>query len=148
MTATEPDRTVELAGQATPMGVRRLLARLRAHLAALGAGDALTGQIELALAEALNNIAEHAYADAGGPVRLRLPPPGARLVFELYDKGAPLPGLTLPDGRRPDATVPRADLPEGGFGWFLIRDLTESLHYTRRHGENRLTLEFVNNPDG
>ena len=35
-----------------------------------------------------------------------------------------------------------AALPEGGFGWFLIRTLTKSLNYIRQNDENCLTLVF------
>ena len=54
----------------------------------------------------------------------------------------PLPGLRLPEGTAPPAVTPRESLPEGGFGWFLIRALTERLDYARADGENRLTLHF------
>jgi serine/threonine-protein kinase RsbW len=34
------------------------------------------------------------------------------------------------------------DLPEGGFGWFLIRELTKDLQYVRHEDQNRLTFSI------
>ncbi|WP_348540063.1 hypothetical protein [Ruegeria sp. HKCCE4148] len=33
-------------------------------------------------------------------------------------------------------------MPEGGFGWFLIHQLTSDIQYERRDGCNRLSLRF------
>jgi serine/threonine-protein kinase RsbW len=35
------------------------------------------------------------------------------------------------------------DLPEGGFGWFLIKDLAKDVVYARVEGENRLQLRVA-----
>ena len=100
--------------------------------------------VEIALAEALNNIAEHAYApDSPGPLEIVAHIRDDGLEFVLRDHGRALPGLTLPAGQLPDSDVPLEDLPEGGFGWFLMHSLAESLSYIRENGENRLTLVFA-----
>jgi len=148
LTGSEPKHDLQIGGSATPEQVRAMLAALRAHLVAHGAGDALCGTVELTVAEALNNIAEHAYAgQTPGPVRLTARLAGDALTVTLCDHGTPLPGLAIPRTRLPDATGPRHTLPEGGFGWHLIQRLTRSLGYTREDGQNLLTLEFANNPD-
>jgi serine/threonine-protein kinase RsbW len=38
------------------------------------------------------------------------------------------------------------DLPEGGFGWLLIRKLTHSLKYCRTNSQNILTCELQRSP--
>ena len=54
----------------------------------------------------------------------------------------------------PGAKCPRAwphdlealgeqDLPEGGFGWFLIRELTHDLTYRRDGSRNHLSFRMV-----
>ena len=132
---------------ATESTVRDLLIDLRARLLAarLSVGDC--GTIEIALAEALNNIVEHAYPpDAPGGIALRIDLSAARLRCELRDQGTALPGLAPPDNGLPDLGGPPETLPEGGFGWSLIRALTTRLIYERRDGENRLTLEFNLSP--
>lgn len=129
---------------ATTMAVRAALGDLRLRLAAHGLSDAGCGTVELVLAEALNNIVEHAYpADQPGGILLAVSMTRDRLCFRLHDQGIPLPGLAPPVGARPDPGVAQAALPEGGFGWYLIRDLTDVLSYARQNGENILTLEFA-----
>jgi serine/threonine-protein kinase RsbW len=91
---------------------------------------------ELVLAEAMNNIVEHAYAESGGPVRLTLMRARRRVICRLLDRGQPLPGLTLPRGALPVSDSPR----EGGYGWFLIHSLSQRLIYRRSAGTNRLFI--------
>lgn len=105
------------------------------------------GTVELVLAEVLNNIVEHAYSDAAGLITLDLRRARGRLCCLLRDEGRPMPAGCLPPGLAP-ALGPApaiADLPEGGFGWFLIRSLTRDLHYDREPGCNRLSFSI---PDG
>lgn len=125
------------------MGVRGALASLRARLAGLGIGEEDLGRVEIVLAEAMNNVAEHAYdPERGGDVRLGVLLGPTCLHCILSDRGHPLPGLRIPDGALPGTAVARENLPEGGFGWFLIRELTEHLRYDRRGNRNRLTIGF------
>lgn len=95
-------------------------------------------EAELVLAEVMNNIAEHAYGGLSGPVALRLKRCAEGIFCLISDQGRAMPGDALPEGRRPDLGVARADLPEGGFGWHLIRMLTSRLSYGRKAGRNRL----------
>lgn len=122
--------------------VRDLLAALRARLRALGETEETCGTVEIVIAEALNNIVEHAYGGTGGEIALDMARETGGLCCILRDRGRPLPGLRLPEGTAPPAVTPRESLPEGGFGWFLIRALTDRLDYARADGENRLTLHF------
>ena len=53
----------------------------------------------------------------------------------------------MPDGGPPkghpaELGVDMQDLPEGGFGWFLIRTLTTDLRYRREAGRNRLSFQM------
>lgn len=129
---------------ATDLAVREALGDLRARLAAQGLSEEGCGSVEIALAEALNNIVEHAYpAGQPGEIRLSVTMTRDRLCCRLRDQGAPLPDLAVPARARPDPAAARAALPEGGFGWYLIRDLTDALSYARLDGENILTLEFA-----
>ena len=142
-----PDFTLSLA--ASGMAVRTALADLRTHLSARNVPPGLIGTVELALAEALNNIVEHAYApDRPGEILLAVALTRDRLRCTLRDRGEPLPDMTLPDDDPPNPGMAREALPEGGFGWFLIREMTEGLCYMRTGNENILTLEFaLHTPD-
>lgn len=131
---------------ATALDVRRMLGALRTRLARAGITAEDRGTVEIALAEALNNIVEHAYqpdADGSpGTITLTLSIGPTNLSCELRDEGVALPGLAPPAASAPDVTGPRETLPEGGFGWSLIRALTARLYYLRDGAENRLILHF------
>ena len=124
------------------------LQQAMSKLDTLGLAADWRSTVELVSAEALNNIAEHAYAGlTPGPVTLTARMTSERLHVILRDQGRALPGRKLPEGVPPKTDVACANLPEGGFGWFLIRDLTTALHYRRTDRENRLQLEFdLTNP--
>jgi len=124
--------------------IRGALDAVCGYLVTLGQGPEQRGTIKIALAEALNNIAEHAYAgqQPPGPVDLHATADGGILQVILLDRGRALPGLAPPPGLHHDLEVEPDSLPEGGFGWLLIRELTEDVSYIRTGDENRLTLVF------
>ncbi|MCY1126640.1 ATP-binding protein [Frigidibacter sp. RF13] len=144
-TAHAPDQAGESARfrlQASEREVRRVLGRIMAHL-----GDGLAepdrGTVEIVLAEVLNNIVEHAYARCPpGRIRLFLTPIEEGLACRVEDDGHPMPSLVLPDGRLPDISDELDLLPEGGWGWSLIRSLTADLIYERTARANRLTFRI------
>ncbi|MET4100938.1 serine/threonine-protein kinase RsbW [Roseovarius sp. MBR-78] len=132
-----------LRAGASEMSVRGLLSALRARLRAHGLPEAACGTVEIVLAEALNNIVEHAYAGTDrGEIRLHARLGPGKLICTLSDRGAALPAQGLPEGRLPEIGPAQDTLPEGGFGWFLIRSLTRDIRYSRDAGGNRLTLSF------
>ena len=139
-----------LQATASEMSVRALLAEMRAYLRAADVSEMACGTVEIALAEALNNIVEHAYDGAeAGEIGLHARLGRAELVCTLSDRGAALPTLHLTEGRLPEIGSRPEALPEGGFGWFLIRSLTRDIHYTHEADGNRLTLRFdLPAPDG
>ncbi len=139
----DPPVSIALRFAACPDRIRAALRQVRRHLAAQGLSDDRLGMVELALAEALNNIAEHAYGGQDeGPVSLLACHDGDGLRVVLRDRGRALPGNRLPDGTLPTLDTPSHALPEGGFGWFLIRDLADRVDYARAGGTNRLILQF------
>lgn len=126
---------------ATPALVRDNLARMlrRPPLSRLSQDG--RGTAELVLAEVLNNVTEHAYAAGAGPVSVTFRPEDKGVRCLIVDQGAPIPGGTLPEGRLPGGPgTALQDLPEGGFGWHLIRTLTADLVYQRQDGRNRLSF--------
>ncbi|MBE9639134.1 ATP-binding protein [Salipiger pacificus] len=127
--------------------VRRVLQRVRGVLDKAGLCRGARDNIELVLAEALNNVAEHAYdAKAPGLIRLCLSLRPGIIGLELRDRGRPMPNLVLPEGRfKPLGGG--GDLPEGGFGWFLIRRLSAHVTYRREGGENVLEILMPGRPD-
>jgi serine/threonine-protein kinase RsbW len=98
---------------------------------------------ELVLAEVLNNVAEHAYGGRRGQVWLRLRLSERGIVCRVADRGTGMPHGRLPD---PAAQGPDpADLPQGGFGWPLIRMLTRGLRYRRVAGCNVVVFTVPRN---
>ncbi len=107
-----------------------------APLARLSSEDRSTA--EIVLAEVLNNVVEHAYALHPGEIRLCLSVDGGQLHCVIEDEGRPMPGGQPPAGILPEAET----LPEGGFGWHLIRTLSAGLDYRRDGQTNRLSFSL------
>ena len=127
---------------ASELGTRDLLAVIMGALSDQLSADK-AGMVEIALAEVINNIVEHAYSDrTDGQISVDVSKGSSLLTFEIRDNGAPLPGGELPPGNPADLSGPRDSLPEGGFGWLLIRSLAHDLGYTRAEGENQLRVVF------
>jgi len=126
---------------ATEGCVRKFLQKLPNDLNTLGVEEPHWSRIELVMAEALNNIVEHAYSGVEvGDVVIEASNDSEQLFVNMRDMGHPMPGLSLPAGDCPPNEGPLDSLPEGGFGWFLIKSLTENLEYQRSSGENHLTF--------
>jgi serine/threonine-protein kinase RsbW len=142
---TCPDFTVSFMSD--ELAVRDALGKVKQHLNHLDLGADNIATFELVAAEVLNNIVEHAYADGpDGVVSLSCVqmPDGLHLKFE--DKGQAMPDGTAPNSTLPDPDVAFYDLAEGGFGWFMIHELTKDLAYRRENQRNVLTLRFPFGP--
>lgn len=134
----------------SPEGVRAALRHIRVFLRDAGLNEDRCGTAEIVLAEALNNVTEHALAVRDAQGRIGCRPDEIRVTITanpdmtaitIVDGGAPMPGGTLPPGQPPTLEA-ASDLPEGGFGWVLIRHLTTQLGYVRRAGRNHLYLRM------
>ena len=132
---------VEVVFPPTALGVRRALARVTRGLRARSIREADLQTLELVLAEAMNNVVEHAYLDrTGGDIALQVSDIGGALRCVIHDGGGPMPDGTLPKGHLPPAGLPLAEQREGGFGWHLIRELSTDLVYVRSRNRNQLTF--------
>jgi serine/threonine-protein kinase RsbW len=102
-----------------------------------------SGSIEIVLAEALNNVVEHAYLyREDGQIEMNLALNDNVLHIQLADDGGQFPGI--PQKRKMKGSAVRfEDLPEGGFGWFLIHSLTHSIHYEAVDGQNVVSFEIL-----
>lgn len=127
---------------ATALDVRRTLAEVDRVLKEMSCSSDARDTVQIVLAEVLNNIVEHAYREASGPIEICLSPTDAALAFAVCDRGRPMPNGLLPDSPLICAASVE-DLPEGGFGWHLIRTLTDDLLYRRIDGENRLCFSIL-----
>ncbi len=123
-----------------PLAVREALGTTLEGLRHLRLSCDERSTVELVLAEVMNNIVEHAYPDGtSGMIEMRITNDRDGLHCMTIDDGAPMPGGALP---YPDPPLPVADAAEGGFGWFLIRELSSDLVYARIDGRNRLEFRL------
>jgi serine/threonine-protein kinase RsbW len=135
---------VALTFAATEHSVRRALRTVRTSLRHLNLSEMCLGCLEIVLAEATNNIVEHAYQNTGqGAIGLTCRVRDGMLLFEITDTGVSMPKLELPQAKDHDLSCDLEDLPEGGFGWGLIRDMTLSLSYKRYAGRNLLRFSIA-----
>ena len=97
------------------------------------------------MAEALNNVVEHAYpqGDPVGRIVITCTHRRNGLHLTVTDRGRGMPDGRTPLGAPVDVDVVPCDIPEGGFGWFLIKDLAKDVHYQRIAPENRLSLRLA-----
>ncbi len=121
------------------LAVRGGLVSLLASPTLCGLNDAARGTAEIVLAEVLNNIVEHAYAEMSGDIHITLRNQAGGVYVEICDQGHPFPQDALPQGILPQ-TCAITGLPEGGFGLFLIRSLVQNLTYRRDNARNHLSF--------
>ncbi|MGP3696863.1 ATP-binding protein [Rhodobacter sp. NSM] len=124
-----------------PLAVREALASIRRSAPVCLLPDEDADAAEVVLAEVLNNCVEHAYAGARGEIEVSLELVRRWLFFEVSDLGRPMPGrcLVVHGDVRSHAGVA---LPEGGFGWSMIRALAQDFSYRREGGRNRLMFRM------
>lgn len=134
---------VRLSFGSDPQQVRGALADLRARWIAGGLSAATCERAELVLAEALNNVVEHAFGMADGRIALETCFCPGGIVICLRDEGAPMPGHAIPAAGPP---ADPASLPEGGFGWYLIHSLADELTYLRSGKTNVLCIRIADPP--
>jgi serine/threonine-protein kinase RsbW len=130
--------TFHFCGIADPDDVRNILAEVTRSIPGHLLHDTMP-VFELVLAEVLNNIVEHAFAgQPDGRIDIDITAAQSGVTCCIQDNGRAMPGEVLPGGNLPDIRVAVPDLPEGGFGWHLIRSLTSDLTYARTGDGNSL----------
>jgi serine/threonine-protein kinase RsbW len=141
MPCDEAPSTIRLELDSDPVAVREALRILFDGRPLSRLPDDARCRAEIALAEALNNVVEHAYDRAPGRISVTVLLSGGMLTCTIVDRGNPMPDGALPHGHLPEI-VPGGDLPEGGFGWHLIRALSHDLAYARVEGRNELSFRL------
>lgn len=90
--------------------------------------------LQLAVSEALTNVMKHAYpADSPGNVTLDLTREGNSAVITVSDTGIAFDPSAIP--------LPDLDDPQGhGLGIFFLRELMDSVEYSRKADTNTLVI--------
>lgn len=130
-----------------PLAVRSALGGVLQGLTYVELPAEVRGTLELVLAEALNNVVEHAHGGRrDGAVEVRVAHDGSErapvLTCELIDDGDPMPDGEAPTPCSLEIEADAALLPEGGFGWLLIRELARDVDYERMGNRNRLRFQL------
>jgi serine/threonine-protein kinase RsbW len=119
-------------------GITRLLDQLRAFAGGHGVPLSVQRELHLALDEIVTNIIRHGYgggADAKVDVRMRVE--NGAVEVEVLDQARPFNPLEVPD---PDTTLPPDMREIGGLGLYFVRQLMDSVEYTRTGEGNRVVL--------
>ena len=139
MTGTQ---TMHLVFPSSQIATRNALGEVMRALAPLGLDEDRRGSLEILLAETLNNVVEHAYpGEPGGVIEMQCETCDDTLRITVQDRGVALVN-GIPEGLPAELGDRLEDLPEGGFGWFLIRQLSETVTYLRQGDRNNLSLTF------
>ncbi len=127
-----------LAVLSTPSEVRQLASFCRNAITGLFP-DEDVASIELALVEAANNIVEHAYSfDEGQPLQLSIYHRGDHVELLFFDQG---PAFDYTRIAKPDFNWNKLDdIPEGGWGIFLIDSIMDSVERDRQGNINILKM--------
>lgn len=137
------NQPMRLTFNSDPVAVRSALAQVKTGMAARNLPPEHMVTMEIVLAEVFNNIVEHAYQERpDGVIELLLQDARDGINCDIRDQGLPMPDMALPMGREANLNCAIADLPEGGFGWFMIRDLTQHLTYSRIGDCNHLSFQM------
>jgi len=145
MTRTTLLPAFRISVQSSELAVRDALRQLLEGLKPLSLDVEEAGTVELVMAEALNNIVEHAYPgdDPTGSIEITCEHAKDGLHLTVVDTGQGMPDGQTPVGAAVDLDVDLCDMPEGGFGWFLIKDLAKDVVYRRDALENHLSLRLA-----
>lgn len=96
-------------------------------------------QLELVVEEAVINICNYAYEVPPGDVVVRVYEDARNFVLEFEDSGIPFDPLAVTE---PDLKAGLTEREAGGLGIFLIRRMTDEVHYRRVDGQNILAVSI------
>jgi serine/threonine-protein kinase RsbW len=116
----------------------REFVRQAAEDADMGDGDIYA--VQLAVDEACSNIIEHAcHGRCDEQIEITCTTSGDHLTIMIRDHGEPFDPTSAPD---PDLDAGIKNRPVGGLGIFLMRQLTDEIHYEQM-GESGNILTLV-----
>ena len=105
------------------------------HLAALSDSEPQLYRLNLALAEGFTNAVRHAHGDLPPetPIDIQLTLTAERIEIRIWDFGQPFDPAVVEE---PEPGT----LCEGGYGWFLLRRLTDQVTYSHQDNRNCLLM--------
>ena len=114
--------------------------QIRKYLSDNNLEEHLCNAVEICLTEALNNVIKHSYGgDTSKPIDINIRKDPKLLELEIVDVGAPRKNLIIKDLDFDPADI--ENLPEGGMGLFIIKQLMDELDYSSKEGKNYFILK-------
>ena len=106
------------------------------------------GDVEIVLAEALNNIVEHSGMKTPETINLVVEPLSDHILCRMQDSGIPSRNLIQFRQANPLYSAEAMDLPEGGFGISLIQAIATNIEYLPVKQGNlvRFSVPLTTNP--
>ena len=103
-----------------------------------GIGDEESGDIRLAVEEAVSNTIRHGYVDSREHlIRVRATLEDGRIRLEIEDDARAFNPLEAP---LPDVSLPVEEKTPGGLGILLLRSVMDRVEYRRSADRNILTM--------
>jgi serine/threonine-protein kinase RsbW len=101
--------------------------------------DVAAYKIEVAVAEAVNNIIKHAYGlERGHEIEIEMSLSSERVIFTICDTGK---AMRFPEVSRINYDPgDRPHLPEDGMGIPLMKSIMDDVSYSHREGKNCIVL--------
>ena len=123
------------------LSVDRLNAFVKSFFDKLNLDPKTAAGLRLALEETVVNVINYAYApEEQGSITVLADSDRSELRFTVIDSGKPFDPTTVLEA---DTTLNAQDRPIGGLGILLTRKLMDSISYTRRDGQNVLSLTKI-----
>jgi serine/threonine-protein kinase RsbW len=120
-----------------------LVAKAVRALCSNSLGPEALDEVELGVAEAINNVIKHGYAGhKGSSVEIRAVLSVDRVVIDILDQAPAMPQTAL-EARDPWSRIESGqteDLPESGMGMALIQMTMDEVSYSSDAGINQLRL--------
>lgn len=136
----DPENTIcrELTLSNDTAEVSRMSDFVKDFFAGLEIDKKTAAGIRLALEEAVVNVIDYAYPDGEkGEVLIQADSNHKEVRFTIIDSGIPFDPTSMLE---PDTTLDAQNRPIGGLGILLSRRLMDSISYSRKDGQNVLSL--------
>ena len=118
----------------------RIRIEIEQDMHALGFSDECRSDVQLVCEEILCNIMSYGFPERGNEcMEMQFVFDGDSLTLEFIDNGIAFDPLSRPDPDFDDLEA--EDRPVGGFGIYLVKQLTDQQMYQRRAGKNHLTIK-------
>ena len=129
----------ELTVDALVSNLDQVLAFVDGQLETMDCSMKAQMQIDVAVEEIYVNIANYAYAPETGKayISVRPDPENASVTIEFRDNGIPFDPLAKAD---PDVTLSAEERKIGGLGIYMVKKSMDALEYSRKDGQNILTI--------